>query len=270
MKKLAHAVILAGRRPEGDPVADAYRVPFKALVTSGSRLLIEHVCDSLKRSGHVQAMTVMLQNPSALTSRPELADYNLKGIKSGASISKNIALAMDTLHDQFPLLITTGDHPLLLPEHISTFITAAEESDADIVIGFATRDTVMTAYPETQRTWLQFSDVTVTGCNLFYIRNAKTRKVFEVWQEMEKDRKQAMKIAWKFGPLFFILMLMKWISLPKALARLARPFDIKIEPVLLPFADTAIDADKISDMELIAAILTKREVLAMLAEDDDD
>jgi hypothetical protein len=50
-----------------------------------------------------------------------------------------------------------------------------------------------------------------------------------------------------------------WLSLDGAFAHVSRLTGTRIRPVVMPFAEAAIDVDKAADYELVSAILKRRE-----------
>ena len=65
--------------------------------------------------------------------------------------------ALDELPDALPLLVTTGDHPLLTPEMVGHCARRAGRS-ADLVAGLTPSSAIRKAYPDAQRTYLRFRD----------------------------------------------------------------------------------------------------------------
>ena len=83
-------------------------------------------------------------------------------------------------------------------------------------------------------------------------------KLFDVWGEMEKNRKKPWKLvaAFGIGPLLSFLLGRR--TLRGAVAALSHRLGLTRAPVLLPFAEAAIDVDKPSDHALAEEILRKR------------
>jgi hypothetical protein len=157
-----------------------------------------------------------------------------------------------------PFLITTCDHPLLTAEIIDTFVDKALAANADIAVGLASRQVVEAAYPDVGRTYLKLSDGQYSGCNLFLVRTRQGLEGVQFWQSVEQDRKKPLKIAFRFGIFALLRMLLRQIGLEAVFAHVSRKIGSRITPVLLPFADAAVDVDKVSDLALVTHVLAVR------------
>ena len=159
---------------------------------------------------------------------------------------------------QYPCLITTCDHALLTSEIVESFIDGAQKAGTDICVGFATETVIQAEYPETKRTYLRFSDEAVSGCNLFYIANENGAKAIAFWQSVQHLRKNPIKLARKVGVSVGLKYAAGRLSLMGAFEYAADRIGITAAPVLLPFAEAAIDVDKPSDLDLVESILQTR------------
>jgi len=128
----------------------------------------------------------------------------------------------------------------------------------DICVGLATEKTIQSEHPETMRTYLRFSDEAVSGCNLFYIANENGLKAIEFWRSVQHLRKNPLKLAKKVGVLIGFKYALGRLSLKAAFDYAAARIGITAAPVLLPFAEAAIDVDKPSDLVLVEDILSQR------------
>src|SRR3546814_8205031 len=59
---------------------------------------------------------------------------------------------------------------------------------------------LLTAVPDTQRTWLRFADGHFSGCNMFYLATPAAAGVVQFWRSLEADRKHPLKMLRKIGP----------------------------------------------------------------------
>ena len=98
-----------------------------------------------------------------------------------------------------PLLVTTADHPLLRPEIIRHFLAGARASGADLCVGFARRAAIEAAFPGTRRTYLPIGARDLSGCNLFYLANARAVHALRLWQAVETERKHPWRMARRLG-----------------------------------------------------------------------
>ncbi|MGB0906707.1 MAG: nucleotidyltransferase family protein [Maricaulaceae bacterium] len=245
-----NVLILAGQR-EGvvDPLCAEAGIERKALLPLLGRPMIDYVLEALSASKLAPKFYVsgfdadydarLLQSPSA----PGPAGSALVAIEAGIDA---------------PLLVTTCDHPLLTPGMVEIFLSGARESGADFCVGLAERDIIDPAYPGVSRTYLKFSDKAVSGCNLFYIANAKGIEAIRFWRQAQHDRKKPWKLASRFGVRILFDYLLGRLTLGGAFEYASKRLGITAKPVLIPIAEAAIDVDKPSDKRFVEQILSAR------------
>src|SRR5690606_4660400 len=117
---------------------------------------------------------------------------------SGDGIAGSIIAAIEGGETRWPILVTTADNVLLTPAIVSHFLSEAEE--CDVTVGVVSRATLISAYPDSRRTWLRFRRGAYTGANLFALRSTAAIRALELWRSAERDRKSLLRIAAHFGP----------------------------------------------------------------------
>jgi len=242
-------LILAGQR-EGviDPLCEMAGIERKALLPVRGIPQIDRVAHALDGAG--------LLRPFATSGLGQHRD-GFSTATSGDGPADSAWLALQNA--SFPVVLTTADHPLLTSEMVMDFIARARAVGADFCIGLATKETISAAYPHTKRTYFKFSDVSISGCNLFWIANKDGLKAIQFWRRAQSYRKRPIKLAAQFGPAMILQYLFGQLSLQGAFAFASRKLGITAAPVLLPFAEAAIDLDKPSDLTLIEQILDARD-----------
>jgi hypothetical protein len=98
-----------------------------------------------------------------------------------------------------PVLLTTADHPLLLPEYIDYFCHAAIASGADVAVGLASHARVREIFPTMKKTVLNFRDDDYCGCNLFAFLSPAGRAMADRWREVESERKTPLRVVRLLG-----------------------------------------------------------------------
>jgi hypothetical protein len=142
-----------------------------------------------------------------------------------------------------PLLVTTADHALLEAAWVERFL-ADVPADADVAALVAARAVVEAAAPTTQRTWLKLADGHWSGCNLFYLANARAIAVVDLWRRVEAERKRPWRQAWILGPGMLLRLLMGRLSLTDAAARLGELAGVRAAIVQTPYGLASVDVDK--------------------------
>lgn len=159
--------------------------------------------------------------------------------------------------DRYPLLVTTGDHALLTPAIVDAFCHQAQaQHRAHIVIGLVPYERVRTAWPQSQRTVLKFADGSYCGANLFAILSPRGGRALTFWQQVENDRKQPLKIAWRFGFGNLLRYAFGRLPLADALLLLSEKAGCRIGHVQLDEPRAAVDVDSVADQRLAEKILS--------------
>ena len=250
--------ILAGRRPQGDPVADMFGVTYKAAARIGERCMLNRVIDALDASGRVDMIHILLQSPEDLLAMEDFKHLatraEVRFVRSCGSICHSLIALVDDLGAPWPLLITTSDHVLLQGCDIETFLDRVPQG-ADIAVAMVEDSTVLAEHPSTRRTWLRFADGAFTTCNLFLLGGPGARRVLSFWSEVERDRKKPLRLAWRFGPLLCLMFLLRMMGVERAFARASRVIGAVALPVVLHRANLSIDVDKPADVVLVRELL---------------
>jgi GTP:adenosylcobinamide-phosphate guanylyltransferase len=254
------AIILAGQRPEGDPMAAYCNVQYKALIPIHGQTMLERVARALLASPHVGKIVIMAQSPEALKAglNADLAEHDgIAFVESSDGIATSIHGVIGTDIAPWPVLVTTADNALLTGEIIDHFFQA--HGGQDVAVAVVERRTMLSAYPDARRTWLKFRGGAYSGANLFALHNAAAKPAVALWSAVEKDRKKGWKIFAHFGPWLLLRALSRTISFKDAMAEAGQRMALRAEPIILPIAEAAIDVDKPSDLELVTGILERRE-----------
>ncbi len=250
------ALVLAGTRAGGDPLASGEGVSHKALIGIAGRAMIEHVVQALDAVPGVGRIVIAIERPEVLDALPGLRQpacrrpVSIVAAAAGPSASVASVLAQEGL----PLLVTTADHPLLRPEWIRNFLEATP-ADADATVALASRASVMAAAPGTRRTWLRFVEGEYSGCNLFLLQRPAAKGVVDFWRQLEMDRKRPLHLMLRLGIGLALRYGLGWLRLDQALARLGRASGARVAVVELPDGRAAIDVDKPHDLELVRRLM---------------
>jgi GTP:adenosylcobinamide-phosphate guanylyltransferase len=253
------AILLAGSRPSGDPLALAAGVATKALVPIAGRPMLDHVARTLVDHPGLSGVLVLAQQPEALTADPGCAwmahDPRIRFAASGAGISRTLLDLLDQPGVPLPWLVTTADNVLLSAAMIDDFLRGA--ADADVAVAMVSRDVLLPAYPQSRRTWLKFRDGWWSGANMFRIGSDRVRGLLLLWGKVEQDRKKGWRVIAAFGPLLMIAAALRLLTIAGGVARVGRRFGLTARMVAMRQPEACIDADKPEDVVLIEAILAR-------------
>lgn len=251
------ALVLAGARATGDVLAQTHDVSSKAHIKVAGKSMMGRVLDALDMSARVDFMTVIgLAGHEALRQAEAWPTVKYVAGLDGPAASVSRALERDV--GSYPVLVTTCDHALLTPTIIDAFLNETVASEADLTVALARREDVEARYPGVSRTYLHFGDGAYSSCNLFCLKTPKAAEVVRFWQSAERDRKRPWRIAWRFGLLPALRILVGRPGVDQVFAILSERLGVKIRPVLLPFADAAVDVDTVNDLALVERVLAER------------
>ena len=250
------ALVLAGTRPGGDPLAQALGLSHKALIEIGGTTMLEHVVATLDAVAEITQIVLVADggesSPLVAKLRAQPRRATLAVLPSAAGPSASVASALAALGT--PLLVTTADHALLRSDWVREFIAAAP-AELDVVVGVASKAAVLAAVPDTQRTYLRFADGEFSGCNLFLLQREAARGVIALWQRLEAERKHPVRMLRYLGFGFALRYQLGWLRSTQALARLGALAGARVGFVALRDGRAAIDVDKPSDLELVRRLV---------------
>jgi GTP:adenosylcobinamide-phosphate guanylyltransferase len=262
--QLYTAIILAGVRPGGDPVAEANGVSCKALIPVGGRPMVLRVLDALDASRQIGMHILCGPSQQSIEQQPELkariAEGRLQYVPGQSTPSLSTHHILQSLTDDAPVVLTTADHALLTTPVIDYFCSQARRANCDVAVGLASHEEVISTFPDTRRTAIKFKDGSYCGCNLFGFMNPQSYKAAQFWRQIEKDRKKPLKMMRILGWWAVLRYLTGKMSLGEALGHLARQMGIRAGVVILPFPEAAVDVDTVDDLKFVQSLVAKQNL----------
>jgi len=234
----------------------------KALVEVGGVAMLVRVLRALQESRSIGPIALCVEADANLAGAlPELDRLLAAGavtlIGAAASPSRSVLAALESLPLPLPLLLTTGDHPLLTAAMIDHFCAAAP-ADADAAVGVVRASMLRPRYPNAIRTYYRFAGEGYSGCNLFLLQSPEALRIVRFWMRLELHRKRPWRLIAEVGPLALLRFALGRLSLDDAMHHLSAKAGATVRAVELPFAEAAIDVDKPADLELAEQILRQR------------
>ena len=256
------AVILAGDRSSGDPVARAAGVRSKSLTPVGGRPMVLRVIDALEAAREIEGVILCGPEKSTVDQEKELrlrvGSDRIRWLQSQTTPSSSTYQAMKSLSESTPVLVTTADHALLTAEMVDYFCAGARKIDKEVVVGLALHELVRAKYPETKRTAIYLADGSYCSCNLFAFLTPEARSAAHFWRKVESQRKKTLRVIAGFGWLNLLLYLLKRPSLEEGLDRISQRLGLSAGDVVMPFPEAAVDVDTVSDWKLVESIVANR------------
>ncbi len=252
------AIVLAGERPGGNPLARAFGAPAGVLVDVAGCPCIERVLQALEASENIAGGVVV--GPARDVAAGEqmqhiLANRPFDWLEPADGPAES-ALRGVTALEAHPVLLTSADHALLTGPIVDAFCTAASAVEADFVAGLVPYPRVQAAFPESRRTRLRFVDGTFCGSNLFLVRTAAGAAALELWRSMQAHRKRPWRMARELGVTTLVRYAAGRLALPGVLDILSRAAGCRISYVPVTEPRAAVDVDSVDDHALAERVLS--------------
>ncbi|MBO9516601.1 MAG: nucleotidyltransferase family protein [Porphyrobacter sp.] len=239
-------LILAGQRlGRVDPLAAKYGIEHKCLVPLLGRPLIGYVFDAVDAAFPTAQILVSINDPHALDNEPEARRFfdagRLKVVRSAENLLESVFAAIKDI--TYPLLLTTGDNVLMTPEALRGLQEYALEEGADCAALFATKEAILAAHSEGQPRFWKFRDGEFSGCNTFWMRDATSTKVGEIFRGGGQFLKFPKRFIAAFGLTNLIGFRLGLFDVKRMLSRVSSRFGKKIVAQITEDGELAIDVD---------------------------
>jgi GTP:adenosylcobinamide-phosphate guanylyltransferase len=257
------ALVLAGSRPEGDPIARAAGVSHKALAPVAGVAMLTRVVTALRAARAVRRVVVCGIDQQTLATESELqAGFESGGlglVTSGATPSASVLFAMQQLAPCTPLLVATADHPLLTAALVDDFCARSLSSDADVTVGLVAAHLVRGAFPSLPRTTLPFRDGAYCGCNLFAFLTPAAQRAPAAWMRVEQHRKRPWRLVSALGAGVTLRFLLRRLTVEAVMHLASDRMGARVRPVFLSQPEAGFDVDTSAQLEVAEALLRARE-----------
>ena len=257
------ALVLAGDRTPDDALLVASGHGCKALLEIAGVPMVLRVLEALGAAAEIEAIHLSGPGPDSVAGSSLLGAYiGTHGVlwqAPRATPSTSAYATLAAIEPATPVLLTTADHPLLLPEYIDYFCHAAIASGADVAVGLASHARVREIFPTMKKTVLNFRDDDYCGCNLFAFLSPAGRAMADRWREVESERKSPLRVIRLLGWSAVLRYRMGLLSLDGAMERLSKRMGLRLTAIRLPFGDAAVDVDSPSDHALVEQRLLERQ-----------
>ena len=255
-------IVLAGDRGPGDPIAARQGVAGKVLAQLAGRTMLGRVLDTVAGLEGLCAVTLVCPDHSEYADQFERhVPLELRGamLAPAAGPAASLVVALKRIGGERPVLVVTGDHPLLERAWLEAFVRDARLLNAAAVVGVADADAVARRFPGSRRTRYRFADFPACGTNLFWFDAVRGRAVAEIWSSFERDRKRPWKIVARLGPAVLIRYLAGRLALSGATDALSRRLGVPLAAVRVAAPEAAVDVDNLDDLALAEQVLAERE-----------
>ena len=242
------AVVLGG----GDGAVIDPNCRFKGLVPLAGKPLVEWVVDAMREAEFIAEVVVVVPTAEDLGAWADLVD---KLVVGRGGFMDNVIAGTSSFREDRPVLIATGDMPLLSGEAIDDFITRSFAADAKFSYPIISRADMDTQYPGSPRTYVRVDGTEVTGGNMMLADPLLVRRNAEVGQSLFGARKSPLAMARILGWRFVLKLAVGRLDVAELEATMARVLGGPTSAIRTPFASIGVDVDKAADVELTERIL---------------
>lgn len=251
------AVVLAGGPPD-----DVSRLepgaPNKAFVRIGGVTLLERTLRALRGAHSVGRIIVVA--PRAADGNPALAIADERR-DDGDKIRMSLRNGLAGLPADEPVLVSTSDLPVLTPESVDDFVARIRATNADLAYGCLEKRAHEAAYPEVPHTWARLRDGTYCGGGFIAIKPRVMPELERFIERLGAARKNVFRLASLFGWDMFARFAIGRLSIANAEARASQLLNARVRAIVSPYAETAVNVDRVSDVALAERLLGRTPAL---------
>lgn len=249
-----NAIVLAGGPPDAVSALQP-DAPNKAFVRIGDCALVERVLRALRATPEIERILVVAPPSSHGDAALTLAD---ECRADGTRIRESLRSGLRDLAPSALALISTSDLPLLTPAAVSDFIARATDAGGDIGYGCVEQRVHLAAFPQVPHTWARLREGTYCGGGLVTIRP----RVLPALEQFIEALGAARKKPWRLASLFGVRVLAKYalgrLTITDAEERARQLLGAPVRAVPSPYAETAVNVDRVTDVALAQRLVTGR------------
>jgi GTP:adenosylcobinamide-phosphate guanylyltransferase len=245
------AVILAGG--DGEVIDPACR--FKGLVPIAGRPLVEWVVDAFLDAGLVSQVAVVMPTAENLGGWVDRVE---KLVVSDREFMDNVLAGISAFREDRPVVVATGDIPLITGAEVDEFISQGLETRADFVYPLVRQEEIEAAYPGAARTYFKLKSGRFTGGNAMMVNPLLLPRARKIGQHMFDDRKNAVALVRTAGFGFVIKFLLGRLEPEDLSDKIRQMLGGSGAAVVVRRPSIAMDVDKPTDLVLAERILQAR------------
>jgi GTP:adenosylcobinamide-phosphate guanylyltransferase len=249
---LMDAVVLAG-----GPLDDVARLqagaPNKAFVEIAGTTLVGRVLLALRGASGIGRLIVVA--PPSMRGHPDLAPAD-ELRPDGVTISESLRNGLAGLDGEHDVLIVASDLPVLTPVAVEDFVHGVGVLAADVVYGCVERSVHVARFPDVPHTWARMREGTFCGGGIAAMKPRALPLLARFIERLGAARKHPFKLASLFGWDMLARFALGRLTIATAEARAARILGAPVRAFISPYAETAVNVDRLSDVPLARRLVT--------------
>jgi GTP:adenosylcobinamide-phosphate guanylyltransferase len=255
---------MAARRSAAeDPLDHRAKGGNKNFIDLCGKPMVCWVIESLLAAPAVADVVISVEDEALVDALDAFASARSTGrlrvVRSRTNIVDSLQVALaERRGDWRPVLVTSGDNPLLTPAMIEHFCQQMEVRQLQAAITMTPADLMRATYPQGQRRFYRFADGEYSNCNFYGIVAPEAMAAAEIFRGGGQFRKHAVRMIRAFGLTNVLLYRLGRLNLADFGVRLSRAFNVSLGFVSMPFAEACIDVDNERTYLIADEILQER------------
>lgn len=244
--KTITAVVLAGG-PRDELAAHTPGAPNKAFIDIGGKALVTRTLEALRSCTGIGRIIAVA--PASARENPALAladEWRADGVR----IRESLANGLEHLPANEDVLVSASDLPILCTEAIDDFLSRVREANADLTYGCVEKRVHLARFPDVPHTWARFRDGTYCGGGFVTIKPRAYPALARTIERLGRARKNPFALASLFGWDILAKFAFRRLTLAAAEDRASRILRASVRAVISPYAETAVNVDRVSDIAL--------------------
>jgi len=238
------AFITAGYDPDRkDRVSEAAGVAHKSLVPLVEMPMAWHVVQALAESDRIGEVAIVGLEPGEIDFGVPV--HHVPNQPSlWASQNAGLRKLRDLNSDDRYVIALSADIALLTGQIVDSFIEACEPFEHDVYWGVVQKEVMLTAFPESRRTYLPLREGSFCSSDLYLGRLTAGFHIQERIRYFIENRKNVLALVWKLGLPTMVRFLLRSLSIADIQDVAYRIAGVRGGPVVLPLAEAGMDVDK--------------------------
>ncbi len=256
MQERFDAVIVAGYdRNKSDALTEQSGEPHKVLLKIAGKPMIWYVVNALAQSQSVDRIAIVGLGPEDGVAFGHPVHY----LADQGGMFDNVVygftwLAQSQAQERYALLLT-GDIPLLTSAMVDQFAAACQSLNQDVYWGIVEKTRMEAIFPQSKRSYLRLVEGQFCNGNLFLGKIAIPLKRQALIKQMLEQRKSVVRQLRLLGFGVIVKFLLHRLRLRDLLGVVQRALDLSGAPIILPFAEAAMDVDKPHQLAQVVAYM---------------
>ncbi len=248
------AIVLAGG-PNDELSKRQTGAANKAFLQIAGIPLVTRVLRALRSSSMIDRIIVVAPHHTHAESALELADERRD---DGTKIRDSLSSGLKGLDPDLPVLVSASDLPLLTPESIDDFVGRAYRANGELNYGCVEKSIHLTAYPNVPHTWVHLRDGTYCGGGFVVLRPRVFPLLEQLIERLGAARKSPLRLATLFGFSTLLRYATRRLRIADCERRAEELLGAPARAIISPYANTAVNVDRVSDIALAETLVNAR------------